>query len=66
MDTIYFPISFATVTSKFQDDERACQRLCPSSEVILFTHGNPGEDVSQGSVAVRKALCLVAKCLPLP
>lgn len=46
-DGYYFPISFATVTSKFPDDERACQRLCPSSEVILFTHRNPGEDVSQ-------------------
>jgi hypothetical protein len=46
-DGFYFPISFATVASRFQDDERACQRLCPSSEVILFTHRNPGEDVSQ-------------------
>jgi hypothetical protein len=46
-DGFYFPISFATVTSKFQDDERTCQRLCPSSEVVLFTHRNPGEDVSQ-------------------
>ena len=46
-DGFYFPISFATVTSKFQDDERACQRLCPSAEVTLFTHRNPGEDVSQ-------------------
>jgi hypothetical protein len=46
-DGFYFPISFATVASKFQDDERTCQRLCPSSEVILFSHRNPGEDVSQ-------------------
>ena len=46
-DGFYFPISFATVPSRFQDDERTCQRLCPSSEVILFTHRNPGEDVSQ-------------------
>lgn len=46
-DGFYFPISFATVPSKFQDDERTCQRLCPASEVILFTHRNPGEDVSQ-------------------
>jgi Protein of unknown function (DUF2865) len=46
-DGFYFPISFATVSSRFQDDERTCQRLCPSSEVTLFTHRNPGEDVSQ-------------------
>jgi len=46
-DGFYFPISFATVPSKFQDDERTCQRQCPSSDVILFTHRNPGEDVSQ-------------------
>jgi hypothetical protein len=46
-DGFYFPISFATVAGRFQDDERTCQRLCPSSEVILFAHRNPGEDVSQ-------------------
>ncbi len=46
-DGFYFPISFATVPSKFQDDERACQRMCPATEAQLFTHRNPGEDVSQ-------------------
>jgi hypothetical protein len=46
-DGFYFPISFATGTSKFQDDERTCQRLCPASEAMLFVHRNPGEDVSQ-------------------
>jgi len=46
-DGFYFPISFATVPSRFQDDERACQRMCPATEAILFTHRNPGEDVSQ-------------------
>jgi len=46
-DGFYFPISYATVPAKFVDDERACQRECPQSEVALFTHRNPGEDVSQ-------------------
>ena len=46
-DGFFFPISFATVPSKFQDDERTCQQMCPASEVGLYTYRNPGEDVSQ-------------------
>lgn len=46
-DGYYFPISFSTTPAKFADDERLCQQMCPASEVILFTHRNPGEDVSQ-------------------
>ena len=32
---------------KFADDERLCQRLCPAAEAMLYTHRNPGEDVSR-------------------
>lgn len=46
-DGYYFPISFSTSPAKFADDERLCHQMCPASEVILFTHRNPGEDVSQ-------------------
>ncbi|MGE0750184.1 MAG: DUF2865 domain-containing protein [Variibacter sp.] len=46
-DGYYFPISYATVPSRFADDERACHRMCPAAEAILFTHRNPGEDMSQ-------------------
>jgi uncharacterized protein DUF2865 len=46
-DGFFFPISFSTVPSKFADDERVCQRMCPAAEVMLFSHRNPGEDVSQ-------------------
>ncbi len=46
-DGFYFPISFATVPSRFRDDERACQRLCPAGDVMLFAHRNPGEDVNR-------------------
>lgn len=45
-DGFYFPISFATVPARFVDDERTCQRTCPAAEAMLFTHRNPGEDVS--------------------
>ena len=45
-DGFYYPISFSTVPSRFQDDERTCQRTCPNAEVMLFTHRNPGEDVN--------------------
>jgi hypothetical protein len=46
-DGFYFPISYATVPSKFQDDERVCKNMCPASEAALYAHRNPGEDVAQ-------------------
>jgi hypothetical protein len=46
-DGFYFPISFATVPSRFADDERVCKSLCPAAEATLFTYRNPGEDMNQ-------------------
>ena len=46
-DGYYFPVSYSTSPAKFRDDEQACQRMCPASEVALFTYRNPGEDVAQ-------------------
>lgn len=46
-DGFYFPISFSVPSAKFQDDARICQRMCPASEVALYTFHNPGEDVNQ-------------------
>ncbi|MBX9711748.1 MAG: DUF2865 domain-containing protein [Xanthobacteraceae bacterium] len=46
-DGAYFPISFATIPSRFQDDERTCKALCPNSDATLFTYRNPGEDIGQ-------------------
>jgi hypothetical protein len=46
-DGFFWPISYSTDPSRFQDDERTCQRSCPNSEVVLYSHRNPGEDVSQ-------------------
>jgi hypothetical protein len=46
-DGFYFPVSYSTSSTRFRDDEQACQRMCPASEVMLFTYRNPGEDVSQ-------------------
>jgi hypothetical protein len=46
-DGYYFPISYSTVPSKFADDEQLCQRLCPASEAVLYTHRNPGEDITR-------------------
>src|SRR5882757_8032611 len=40
----YFPISFATVPSRFPDDEKTCKSLCPATEATLFAYRNPGED----------------------
>jgi hypothetical protein len=46
-DGFYFPISYSTVSGKFADDEKVCQAMCPASEVALYSHRNPGEDISQ-------------------
>ncbi len=46
-DGYYFPISYSTVASRFADDERSCQRLCPASDVALYSFRNPGEDMEQ-------------------
>ena len=46
-DGYYFPISYSTVPGRFAEDERSCQRLCPASEVALYSFRNPGEDMVQ-------------------
>src|SRR5262245_7023880 len=53
-DGYYFPISYSTVPSKFAEDEQLCRRVCPAADVGLYTHRNPGEDVSRAvSIAGR-------------
>jgi hypothetical protein len=51
-DGYYFPISYSTVPSRFADDARACQRLCPAAEAELYSFRNPGENMEQ-AVSVR-------------
>ena len=46
-DGFFFPISYSTVPSRFADDQRSCQRLCPATEVSLYSYRNPGEDINQ-------------------
>jgi hypothetical protein len=46
-DGYYFPISFATTSDHFREDEQSCQRTCPAAEVTLYTYHNPGEEVAQ-------------------
>jgi hypothetical protein len=46
-DGFYFPVSYSTTPSNFQEDEKTCQRMCPAAETVLYSHRNPGEDVSQ-------------------
>ncbi|HEY0569437.1 MAG TPA: DUF2865 domain-containing protein, partial [Xanthobacteraceae bacterium] len=45
-DGFYFPISFATVPSRFPDDEKTCKSLCPAADATLFSYRNPGEDMN--------------------
>jgi hypothetical protein len=46
-DGFYFPISYSTSPDRFRDDEQTCQRMCPASEVSLYSYHNPGEEVAQ-------------------
>jgi hypothetical protein len=46
-DGFYFPISYATNASRFRDDEKTCQRMCPAAEVMLFSYPTEGGDVAQ-------------------
>jgi len=46
-DGFYFPISYATTSDRFRDDDQTCQRMCPAVEVSLYTYHNPGEEVAQ-------------------
>ncbi len=46
-DGFYYPISFATTQAHFREDEQVCRRMCPASEVILYSYRNPGEEVAQ-------------------
>lgn len=46
-DGAFFPISFATVQSRFGEDEALCKRQCPAAEVSLYTYTNPGQDIQQ-------------------
>jgi hypothetical protein len=46
-DGAFFPISFATVQSRFGDDEALCKRQCPAAEVALYHYSNPGQDIEQ-------------------
>jgi Protein of unknown function (DUF2865) len=76
-DGYYFPISYSTTPASFPQDEQVCQRMCPAAEVALYSHRNPGEDVSQAistggrnytelpnAFAFRKAFNSSCSCRP--
>jgi hypothetical protein len=44
-DGYYFPISFSTTSDRFQTDQATCQAMCPGTQVSLYVHRNPGEEV---------------------
>lgn len=53
-DGYFFPVSQLTTPAKFGDDEQACRRLCPATDVALYTYRVPGEDVSQAVSAAGR------------
>jgi hypothetical protein len=44
-DGYYYPISFATTSARFREDEEICRNTCPNAEVALYAHRNQGEDM---------------------
>ncbi len=45
-DGYYFPISFATTSNRFAQDQQMCQSRC-AAPARLFTHPNPGGTTEQ-------------------
>jgi hypothetical protein len=45
-DGYFFPISFATVSSRFEEDEAKCHSLC-AAPAELYYYRNPGEEIEQ-------------------
>ena len=45
-DGYYFPISNSTSSTRFAEDQQACQRQCPATEVALYSH-RAGVDVAR-------------------
>ena len=48
-DGYYFPISYATNASRFAQDEKTCQRMCPAADVMLFSYPTQGADIMQAT-----------------
>jgi hypothetical protein len=46
-DGFYYPISAATSSARFAEDEKACRQSCPAAEVQLYSHRNPGEGINE-------------------
>lgn len=46
-DGYYFPISFAALPDRFEQDAQQCRSMCPSAVVELYVHENPGSSVEQ-------------------
>lgn len=44
-DGFYFPVSFATLPKRFAQDAKTCEAHCPTADVGLYVHQNPGGDV---------------------
>ena len=46
---LLFPDLVFNDAGRFRDDEQTCQRRCPGTEVALYSHRNPGEDISHAT-----------------
>ncbi len=46
-DGFYFPISFATLPSRFEEDAATCRSMSPLSQSELYVYPNPGGSVEE-------------------
>ncbi len=77
-DGYFFPVSFATTSDRFDNDQRACERSC-SSPAKLYVYRNPGQEPDDmvdlrgqpykklsTAFQFRRKLDLACKCNPHP
>jgi hypothetical protein len=50
-DGYYFPVSFSTTKQNFKRDQKACEQMCPGTQVSLFYHHAQDEE-SEDMVSV--------------
>jgi hypothetical protein len=51
-DGYYFPISYATIRSRFKTDAAVCESMYPPGEAALYVHHTTGEDATRAVSAV--------------
>ncbi|MEH2606007.1 hypothetical protein V1277_005384 [Bradyrhizobium sp. AZCC 1588] len=65
-DGAYFPVSFATVQARFQDDERTCKALCPAAGGEPVRLSQSRRRHQPGGLDQRPAIFIAAQRVQIP